>query len=456
MGRAIKRIINYVENQQKTAGGQLISSYRCNAEIADAEFRLAKQRYIQKTGRTRGRDDVIAYHLRQAFVLGEITGEQANRMGRELALRFTKGNHAFIVCTHVDKAHIHNHIIFNAVNTDCDRKYRNFWGSSKALRRLNDILCVENGYSVVDTPGHSGVDYGKWLGGQATMPHRERLRLVIDEAMSRKPDSFAALLQILRDAGYEVGGNPTNPSLRSGAQKRAIRMDTLGPGYTPLELKAVIAGKQSHTPKQRKTGITTRRAQSHQLLIDIQQKLAEKKGRGYETWARRFNLKQMAKTVAYLQEKDLLDYSVLALKAEKAARDFRALSDRIKKAEKRLAEISVMRTQIINYARTREVYIAYRKAGYSKKFRAEHEGEILLHLAAKRFFDEQQISKLPSTRELRAEYAALLAEKKAAYAEYRTVREKMKELQTAKMNVDMILEKGNTRTASEKGKTEQR
>ena len=249
---AIHDIINYVDNPEKTNKGQFVTSYQCSARVADKEFLLAKKLYIQKTGRTRGTDDVIAYHLRQSFVPGEITPEESNRLGRELAMRFTKGNNAFIVCTHVDKAHIHNHIIFNAIDLDCDRKFRNFWGSADSLRRLNDTLCIENGYSIVETPMHNGKSYNKWLGDRAGLSHREHLCCVIDEALKQKPESFAALLGLLRKAGYEIKGNPVNPSLRGGEQKRFVRMDTLGPGYSAAELKAVIAGERQHSPRKRK------------------------------------------------------------------------------------------------------------------------------------------------------------------------------------------------------------
>ena len=140
VGKAISDIIGYVKNPEKTDHGRLITSYQCDSRIADAEFLFAKKGYIQKTGRVRGEDDVIAYHLRQSFVPGEITPEEANRLGQELARRFTKGNNAFIVCTHIDKAYIRNHIIWNAVNLDCDRKLRNFWGSTRAVGRLNDTI----------------------------------------------------------------------------------------------------------------------------------------------------------------------------------------------------------------------------------------------------------------------------------------------------------------------------
>ena len=149
-GQAISDIIDYVANPQKTDHGKLITGYECDSRVADAEFLLAKRQYISATGRVRGTDDVIAYHVRQSFRPGEITAEEANRLGVEFANRFTKGKHAFIVCTHIDKSHIHNHIIWSAVNLDCDRKFRNFWGSTKAVRRLSDTICIENGLSIVE------------------------------------------------------------------------------------------------------------------------------------------------------------------------------------------------------------------------------------------------------------------------------------------------------------------
>ena len=146
--RAISDIIDYVANPQKTDNGKLITSYACDSRTADAEFLLAKRQYIATTGRVRGADDVIAYHVRQSFRPGEITPEEANRLGVEFAKRFTKGNHAFVVCTHIDKSHIHNHIIWSSVSLEYDRKFRNFWGSTKAVRRLSDTICIENRLSM--------------------------------------------------------------------------------------------------------------------------------------------------------------------------------------------------------------------------------------------------------------------------------------------------------------------
>lgn len=162
--QAVSDIIDYVSNPQKTDNGRLVTGFACDSRVADAEFLLAKREYISTTERVRGADDVLAYHVRQSFVPGEITPEEANRLGVEFAKRFTKGSHAFVVCTHIDKSHIHNHIIWNAVNLNCDRKFRNFWGSTRAVRRLNDTICVENGYSIVEDPKPHGKSYNKWLG----------------------------------------------------------------------------------------------------------------------------------------------------------------------------------------------------------------------------------------------------------------------------------------------------
>ena len=156
VGSAIQDIIDYVENPKKTDNGRLITGYACDSRTADAEFLLDKRQYETMTGRRRGADDVIAYHVRQSFVPGEITPEEANRIGVEFAKRFTKGNHAFIVCTHIDRSHIHNHIIWNSTALGHTRKFRNFWGSTRAVRRLSDTLCIENGVSIVEDPQRHG------------------------------------------------------------------------------------------------------------------------------------------------------------------------------------------------------------------------------------------------------------------------------------------------------------
>lgn len=437
VGQAISDIIDYVENPQKTENGRLITSYACDSRTADAEFALAKREYISLTGRVRGADDVIAYHLRQSFVPGEITPEEANRIGCELAKRFTKGNHAFVVCTHTDKAHIHNHIIWNSVTLDCDRKFRNFWGSTKAVRRLNDTICIENGLSIVENPKPHGKSYNKWLGEAAKPSHREMLRVAIDNALAKKPESLEALFALLQQEGVEVKKRGKSISLKAPEQDRFARLDTLGDEYSEAALSAVLVGEKAHKPHKKK--LLQAEPKTVNLLVDIQAKLQAGKSAGYARWAKVFNLKQMAKTMNYLTENGLLEYAALADKAQAVTERYNLLAGQIKSAEKRMAEIAVLRTQIINYSKTRDVYTAYRKAGYSKKFLAEHEADILLHKAAKKAFDELGVQKLPRVKELQSEYAVLLAEKKKAYAEYQQARQEMQEVLTAKANVDRLL-----------------
>lgn len=202
--KALRRTIGYVENPEKTENSDLITGYECEPRTAAEEFALDRRAYDMRTGREGGKHDVIAYHLRQSFKPGEITPEEANRLGYELAKRFTKGNHSFVVSTHTDRHHIHSHIIFNAVNLSCDRKFKNFWGSSKAIQRLSDLICLENGYSIIEHPKEHGKKYNKWLGENKKRTHRDELREAIDIALVEKPRSMDAFLKLLANAGWEI------------------------------------------------------------------------------------------------------------------------------------------------------------------------------------------------------------------------------------------------------------
>jgi len=415
-GTAIRDILDYSKNPEKTERGELITSYACDHRTADAEFLLAKREYLERTGRYRGKDDVIAYHVRQSFVPGEITPQEANRMGQELARRFTHGNHAYIVATHTDKQHIHNHIIFHSVNLDCDRKFRNFWGSTKALHRLSDTICIENGYSVVADPKRHGKSYNKWLGDRAIPSQRDAIRELIDRALEQKPADMDALLELLKAAGCEIKRGK-QISIRGPRQTRFKRLDTLGEAYGLPALTAILAGERVHHLNRRRE-ISVASARKVNLLVDIQAQLRAGKGPGYERWAKRFNIKQIAQTLNYLTETGLLEYSELKEKADQAEERCNGLLSRIKATETKLAANAALQTHILNYIKTREIYAAYCQASYSKKFLAEHEGELSLHKAAKKTFDKMGLKKLPTIKTLRVEYAALLEEKKQIYAEF--------------------------------------
>lgn len=437
-GKAIERVLDYIENPEKTENKQLVSSFQCNAALADKEFLLLRKQYLEKTGRNQRNAEVLAYHIRQSFVPGEITPEEANRLGTEFAHRFTRDQHAFVVCTHVDKAHIHNHIVWSSTTLDCTHKFRNFKNSEKAVRNLSDMICMEHGYSTIENPERHGKSYDQWLGAKVKPSHREELRIAIDEIIAHKPESINELFDVLTESGYEIKGrNSENPSFRKRGQARYMRLDTLGENYEKQILTAVISGTQKHLIHKSKHA--AKNPESGSLLIDIEAKLREGKGGGYENWAKSYNLKQIAKTVLYLQEQKLMDRDELEQRIESASERISELSGKIKAADERMKEISALRTQIVNYAKTRDVYQAYKQRGYSKEFFAEHESEILSHAEAKAYFGALGNKKLPKISELQKEYASLLQTKRDAYAELKIVRTEWKSLVTARLNIERFL-----------------
>ena len=434
---AIADIIDYVENPKKTDHGKFIYGYECDTRTADTEFALSKRQYFNLTGRKRGADDVIAYHLRQAFRPGEVTPETAGQIGRELAMTLTKGNHAFIVCTHIDRHHIHNHIIINSTDLDCTRKFRNFWGSTWAIRRINDKLCLEHGLSIVDDPKPSRSHYGTWLGNEKQPSFHEQLRRMIDSVLEEKPRNYDELLKKLDATGVTVICEGKHLKLRMPGQKKNIRLRSLGEDYTEQAIKERIEGKRTVTPQRfpHKKPLT-----KVGLLVDIEAAIRAGKGSGYERWAKVFNIKQLSQAVIYLKEHGDMNYSALQEKSAAVTLRFNDLSTQIKELEKQMTDNGERQKQIVNYAKTRAIYVAYRKTGYSKKFHAEHESDILIHQAAKKYFDSLKITKLPSVKSLREEYAELLEQKRKTYASYKQIRQEMRELYNVKANVEYLLD----------------
>ena len=438
IAEAIRDCLDYGKNPEKTADGKYISSYECDPATVAAEFLLAKASYKAMTGREQKKgSDVLCYQIRQSFYPGEITPEEANRISYELAMRWTKGRHAFIVTTHTDKQHIHSHIYYNSTTLDCTRKFRNFWGSSFALRRLSDRLCLENGLSIVENPKPRSKgkfrNYGEWQAGQKKpLTYQDRLRAAIDTALAKKPADFPAFLSLMEQAGYEVKQRRGAISFRAPGQERftRLRSDTLGEGYSEADIRAALSGSRQRPGQPR---------QKINLAIDIQSRL-QGKGPGYERWAKVFNLKQMAAALAYLQDNGLTDYEQLEQKATAATEHFHKLSDQIKSTEAALHTNMELKAATVQYAKTRPVFEKYKASKYSKKFLAEHEADIELYRAA--CADFKAIlggAKLPKMDTLKEEGRKLSEQKKKLYAEYRKAKADMQEVTTIKANIDYLL-----------------
>ena len=426
----LKSRTDYAQNPEKTEQGELVSSYECSPLTVDEEFMLSKRQYELATGR-RQKSDVIAYQIRQSFKPGEITATEANKVGYELAMRFTKGKYAFIVATHTDREHTHNHIIYNSTALDSTRKFRNFLLSGLAVQRLSDLICLEHQLSVIEKKPYR--ERQKRTLYPPKESNRDRLCGVIDNILAEKPTDYEDFLQKLEQRGYEVKRGKYT-SVKGKRQKRFIRFKTLGAGYSEEELKAVIAGEAEHRPRQKQTV----KEKPFNLLVDVQAKMAEGKSSGYARWAKKYNLKEMSKTLIFLQEKKIGSIKEMQERVDAATARYHELGDSIKAAETRMAEIAVLRTHIVNYAKTRPVYDAYRKAGYSKRFLENHRAEITLHKAAKAAFDESNLKTLPKVKELDAEYSKLLTEKKALYPDYRKAKDEMQELLRAQRNVELF------------------
>lgn len=435
---ALGRSTDYIKNPDKTDDGELIDSFECDARTVQSEFLLTKKIYAQKTGRDQGKHDVIAYHIRQSFKPCEVTAEQALEIGKELALRWTKGRHQFIVAAHTNTKNPHTHIIFNSVNLDCDRKFEDFKRSAIALRRISDQICLENGLSIIQKPGLSkGFNRHEYLGGEKVSSARDKLRDLIDTALRDSKD-FDSFLAAMKSAGCEAKQGK-HLAFKIPDAKRFIRLDSLGDDYSETALHERITGKRIVAPKKKAATAPTPASTKPNLLIDIQAKIQQGKGAGYERWAKVFNLKEAAKTLIFLQERGLTDYDKLSDSADTASDDFHKTADRIKAIESRLKEIPVLQKHIGSYSKTRDVYRQYIDGGKDKKFYNEHKEEIATHREVKKYFDSLGMKKLPSMKTLKQEYATLDAEKRKLYQGYRSAREEMIALLMAKQNVDRMM-----------------
>ena len=422
----LSKALDYIENPDKTDGKMLISSFGCSYETADIEFGYTLSQALDKGNN-------LAFHLIQSFAPGEVDYEKAHEIGKQLADAVTKGQHEYVVTTHIDKGHIHNHIIFCAVNFVDHHKYNSNKRSYYGIRNMSDKLCRENGLSVVvPGKGSKGKSYAEYQAEKTGTSWKGKLKIAVD-ALIPQVSSFEELLQRLQAAGYEIKPGKY-VSCRAPGQERFTRLKTLGADYTEEAVRERIAGRRTKVAK------APREQRGVSLLIDIENSIKAAQSKGYEQWAKIHNLKQAAKTMNFLTEHKIEQYADLVSRIEEMAAESGQAADALKNAEKRLAEMAVLIKNVSTYQKTKPVYDAYRKARNREKYRAGQEQAIILHEAAVRSLKAAGIAKLPNLAALQSEYEALQAQKEALYADYGKLKKKVREYDIIKQNIDSILQ----------------
>ena len=422
----LNQALDYIENPDKTDGKMLVSSFGCSYETADIEFG-----YTLSQARDKGNN--LAFHLIQSFAPGEVDYEKAHEIGRQLADAVTKGQHEYVLTTHIDKGHIHNHIIFCAVNFVDHHKYVSNKRTYYGIRNMSDKLCRENGLSVVvPGKGSKGKSYAEYQAEKTGTSWKGKLKTTVD-ALIPQVSSFEELLTRLQAAGYEIKPGKY-VSCRAPGQERFTRLKTLGADYTEEAVRERIAGRRTKVAK------APREQRGVSLLIDIENSIKAAQSKGYEQWAKIHNLKQAAKTMNFLTENKIEQYADLVSRIEEMAAESGQAADALKDAEKRLADMAVLIKNVSTYQKTKPVYDAYRKARNREKYRAGQEQAIILHEAAARSLKAAGIAKLPNLAALQSEYEALQAQKEALYADYGKLKKKVREYDIIKQNIDSILQ----------------
>ena len=420
----LKAAIDYICNPEKTDGKLLVSSYGCTAETADIEFAWTRRHAIDK-GIHLGR------HLIQAFEPGEVTPEEAHEIGMQLAKEILGDKYEFVLTTHIDKDHIHNHLIFNAVSFTDHKHYHSNKRSYHYIRRTSDRLCKEHGLSVIIPGQDKGKSYIEHQAAQAGTSYKAKLKAAIDRLIPASADFEDLLLRLQRE-GYEIKRGKYI-SCRSSDQERFTRMKTLGVDYTEEDIATRIAGRSrpSKQPKQRDGRIS--------LLIDIQNNIKAQENAGFAHWAKLNNLKQAARTMNFLTEQGIDSYEELESKLAAVTEKRDTTHASIKETEARIAELSLVMKHAGTYRRLKPLYDRYRQSKDKEKFMRGHETGIILFEAAARELKKLGAVPLPSAERMEKELAALTAKKDSLLAEYRTARSEAQEYETIKQNVDALL-----------------
>ena len=422
----LSKALDYIQNPAKTDEKILVSSFGCSYETADIEFGFTLSQAMEKGNN-------LAHHLIQSFAPGEVEYEKAHEIGRQLADAVTKGQHEYVLTTHIDKGHIHNHIIFCAVNFVDHHKYNSNKRTYYNIRNTSDRLCRENGLSVVEPSANKGKHYAEYQADKAGKSWKSKLKIAVD-ALIPQVSSFEELLQRLQAAGYEIKRGKYI-SCRAQGQERFARLKTLGADYTEEAITERINGKPTRTakvPKIEQRGVS--------LIIDIENSIKAQQSRGYEQWAKIHNLKQAAKTVNFLTEHKIEQYTDLVARIDEITAASEQAADALKSVERRLADMAVLIKNITTYQKTKPVYEAYKKAKNKEQFRASHESDLILYEAAAKALRAANVGgKLPSIATLQAEYAKLTEQKEALYADYGKLKKQVKEYDTMKRNIDSFL-----------------
>lgn len=422
----LSKALDYIQNPDKTDEKMLVSSFGCSAETADIEFGFTLAQAIDKGNN-------LAHHLIQSFEPGEVDYEKAHAIGKQLADAVTKGQYEYVLTTHIDRGHVHNHIIFCAVNFVDHHKYNSNRRSYYGIRNMSDRLCRENGLSVVvPIKGSKGKSYAEYQAEKVGASWKGKLKLAVD-ALIPQVSSFEELLSRLQAAGYEIKPGKY-VSCRAPGQERFTRLKTLGADYTEEAIRERIERKRvraAKAPRADRGGVS--------LLIDIENSIKAAQSRGYEQWAKIHNLKQAAKTMNFLTEHKIEQYADLVSRIEEVTAASEQAADSLKAVEKRLANMAVLMKHVATYQKTKPVYDAYRKAKKKEQFRAGQEDKLILHEVAAKALKAAGISKLPNLAELQGEYKKLQAQKEALSADYGKLKKQVKEYDVIRQNIDSIL-----------------
>ena len=425
----LSKAIAYILNPEKTDEKLLVSSYGCASETAAREFE-----WTRKIAEQKGMNPVriIARHVIQSFEIGEVTPELAHEIGKQFADEILGGKYEYVLTTHIDKDHVHNHLIFNAVDFVNYHAYKSYKRIYYDMREVSDRLCKENGLSVIPPSQNKGMGYKEYTEAKRGTSWKQKLKQTIDRLVITAKD-YDDFLRLMQEAGYEIKTGKYI-SFRAEGQERFTRSKTIGENYTEERIKERIAGR---TPRKSQRQTTPK---GISLIGDIQERIRLIDSKGYEHKAKLTILKEAARTLNYLTENNLLQYADLEKKVEDVHSSYDRTGKELKGVEARLREVQPLIKNISNYQRLKPVYDAFQKAKDKPGFKAKHEAELVIFEAARStLLAMQGDEKLPSLKTLQAEQQRLLEEQQRLYDERAKLKKEVKQIETIKSNVDTFL-----------------